>query len=425
MSPEKDTYSRAWGRAAGWGIICVAVLMYFYLQILTPLSRLHCNDFKHLYIGAKILRDRNSPYNAERMFYEAARYGLPSILPYVYMPFTGIVLSPLTLFPFNTAAHIWFWINQALLFSSLFLIVLAHEGRKEVRAGIWFLYIALFYPLTRNFTAGQLNVVLLFCYALVWYFHTKRWAPAVGVVAAFATLFKLSPGILFLYFLWKRQWKNLIWACIFSAIFLTISIAIVGIDVHKEFIPILSRMSYGHSTWERFGNDFYRDPFNQSFNSLFHHLFTPNPYTRPWAILPKRAADLLTTLVAISLLALVLFLTFPQKKPTDKEDAKISYALFILLSLFLPALCWDHYFVQALWAIVLLERILERRGSAVSVLIFAAALWALAIPYNFNNPHFRKGAGILLMSLKLWGALAIFVLFIILRIPKYRLSGKR
>ncbi|MBN1902922.1 DUF2029 domain-containing protein [Candidatus Sumerlaeota bacterium] len=408
QSHDKNKY-----QILGWIVLAIALGAYLYFQILSPLSYLHCNDFKHLYVGAKIIAQGRNPYDPELMKYEAWKLGLPSILPYVYLPFTGIAMAPLTLLSFRNAALLWFWLNHALLFLSLYLMLrMIRMKIAPLNLGLWIFYFALFFPLTRNLTAGQLNVVLLFLFSLIAFLHTRGKAPLVGALTAFATLFKLSPGILFLYFLWTKKWRHLLWAVGFLFAFIIISLLISGIQVHLDFIPILRQMSYGKSTWEAEGHDFYRNPFNQSFNSLFHHLFTNNPYTIPWIPFPPLVANLMTMFISLALLFLVLFL-FRKKDETNESGNLSLFALFMMLSLFLPSLCWDHYLTQAILPVVFLAGMIHRSGNKMSCAVFSLSLLMLAVPYNFSASYLRCGFGVLFMSLKLMAALGIFVLIIV------------
>ena len=130
------------------------------------------------------------------------------------------------------------------------------------------------------------------------------------------------------------------------------------------------------------------------------------------------------------------------------------YALFILLSLLAPSIYWDHYAIIALWplfacwsrlprearpaALVLEVALALLLGSFLEVDVWLAMLfliaalcalghlcvrrrswgwpplfWALAAAmllarFPFDFPAFRHGVGLLAMSLKLWGTLALF-----------------
>ena len=399
----------------GWVALAAALGCYGWYQIHLPLNRLHSNDFKHMYLGAKIMRQGHSPYDAERLLYEAREHRFQTILPYVYPPFTGIVLMPLSYLPFGKALLVWFFISHVLMLAAINLIICSVYGRwSPAPAAFWVFYAALFFPLTRNLTAGQLNVALLFCYALIWYFHEKQKPIAVGFATAFGTMFKISPAILFLYFIWERQWKNLLWGGFFTAGILLVSIAFVGWQTHREFIPLARQMSFGRSTWEEYGHDFYRQPVNQSFNSFFHHSMTKNPHTNPLLKLPKPYADKMTMLVSLILLVAVLYCarSKSQWNLSDYREQR-DYALFIMLSLFLPSLCWDHYLVQMFYPMIVIGYGAARRGWRLMLPFLAAALYILAMPFNFDSDAFRMGLGILMMSIKLWAALLIFILLLI------------
>ena len=54
-----------------------------------------------------------------------------------------------------------------------------------------------------------------------------------------------------------------------------------------------------------------------------------------------------------------------------------------------------------------------RRGWRLMLPFLAAALYILAMPFNFDSDAFRMGLGILMMSIKLWAALLIFILLLI------------
>ncbi len=416
MTSINETKSFVW-RASGLVILFCSLAFYGHQQILKPSGHLHSNDFKHIYLGSRMLDMGQDPYDAALFLKEASFHGFTTVLPYVYLPFTGLVLRPLAQLEFPRAVKIFFGLNHFLALASVWLMASRKRGDLFPREAFWILYLAIFFPLTRNSTAGQLNVILLFCYALIGYLDSRRLPPAVGALTAFAALFKLSPGILFLYFAWTRQWKNLKWSFAFLFLFMGISFAFSGWAVHKNFFPVMRQMSYGRSTWEEFGHDFYRDPFNQSLNSFFHHIMTDNPHTSPWIPLGARAANSFTIMVSLIILAAALTSTRRAHDGNPSEEAgesyrKSAYAIFIMLSLLIPSLCWDHYFVQALLPMAFLLEILYDRKLSWRLAVAAAAFFFLGIPWMFPADSFRHGPGILLMSLKLWAGLVVFILLV-------------
>jgi hypothetical protein len=201
-----------------------------------------------------------------------------------------------------------------------------------------------------------------------------------------------------------------------TGLLLGLSVARAGWPTHLAFRPLLEQMGYGRSTRAEFGQHLYRDPENQSFNSLFHHLFAGRGNgtdgtdrtngtngtdgtagtaggnernaieeggTVPWANLGAAWANGLTYAAFLACFALVVWRTRPRRADApprhggatpDEEDLSLSYGLFVLLGLLAPSIYWDHYAVIALWPLLAVYvRLPERtRGGAFGV---AAGAW--------------------------------------------------
>lgn len=471
-----------------WSVLlATAIVWYVAFRVVAPLRYepftrgFGGNDFKHMYLGASMLVHGQNPYEANAILDLARKRGLGAINPYVYLPFTGLVMSPLTALDPPEALRVWFWLNHLFLIAALGLIFWSLGLRPNVRnLAVFAATAALCYPLHRTLTAGQLNCALLFLFALVFALKKKGWFVAAGAVAAFAFLFKLIPGILLPYFIWRAittrragYWRAAAAMCVVTGLLLAASVAWVGLDVHLAFRPVLSEMSYGKSTWAELNQHFYRDPANQSFNSLFHHLVArpEDASTIPWRNLGPRVANLLTQCaIAICWLAFVaveigtfrlktenrkLNTPLPESAIRNPQSA-IAYSLFLLLALLTPSIYWDHYAVIALFPFFAVYACLreETRALATALLLLLAlplggfleapplltgfsigwgitvflhlvarhraqgllaGLWGIAgalllARFLFDLPAFRSGAGLLVMSLKLWGTLVLFVL---------------
>jgi len=445
QTPPSDSNARQ----IGWIVLAAAIVLYGYTQGYRALQGMHGNDFKHLYLGAVFLQHGQNPYDEEQFIRWAAPYGFRTINPYVYPPTTGLALSFLTLWQPSTAALVWFFMNQAMLIAALALCVHLFFGwRNPWLLALAALLAATSFPLRRTLTAGQLNCALLLLYCgICWANQTRReWLG--GLMVGFGILFKLVPGIFLVYFLWKRRWRAAGWTLVWFAAVLAISVAFAGWKNHVAFWPVMREMRYGRSVWQEIliagkQEPFYRDSYNQSPNSLFHHLLATDPVgqIKPWfefapemKRVPKgyRYANWFTFLTSATLVLLALWAigSADQSKreatgkillpPTPERPSgappreSLEVALMAMLSLLLPSLMWDHYVVALFLPqiILLAELAATKRWLSWQMALLLGASALLAWPIPFNLPQFRYGIGLLAMSAKLYGVLALFGLMV-------------
>jgi len=407
-------------RLAGWVVAAVLCVCFVWLQVARPLDDggtgivgrvSHSNDYKHVYLGSMLLFEGLSPYDAENMLTTAGAASAEdgrfrTILPYVYLPFTGLAMRPFSQLPFAQSVVAFQVANHLMLIVALALVLWSSglwtrwgSWSVAVAAGLVAFNAALF----RQNLAGQLNVVLLLCWAVVYTADRRGWHPAVaGGVAAFGALFKLSPGILILWFLLRRRWSEALWMSAIGAALMGISIGAFGLRVHLDFIPVLRDMGFGKSTWSEFGHTFWRDDYNQSINALMHRLLVPmEGRPAPWIAGSATLANGLTWAFALGLLG--IWATACWRAPAAAHASTL--AMTLGASLLLPSICWDHYLVQLLPGILLLAAagptLLTGRNALLAV---AAILVSVPIPFH----ELGGGIGLLAGSAKLPAALIVF-----------------
>lgn len=436
-----ETHKQRTLLALGFLLALLALALFHQRQfVAVAQGGLHSNDFKHLWIGARLLHLGESPYDERLLFAMAAGHGLGGINPYVYLPFTGLALWPVARLPFADAAWLWFTLNHLFLLAAVGATALWATRGPRCWASGWLaalgLLVAAFtMPLTRQLTAGQLNCALALILVVILVAIERRWAWLAGLAIAFAALFKLSPGLFVLHLLWKRAWRPLAWTAAWLASLMGWSLWSVGLRIHLDFLPLLADMRLGHSTWAHHGMAYHCDPANQAMGSFLLHILAGACDTEPWWNLGPAAANALTALFALAVLAATVFATRsawgPQVPPPDTWRAE--WALVVIASLLVPSLMWDHYAVQLLpvWLVGLwsaAERCLppsrpgregeggEGLGSGLSAGRFGVALlWViaallLAVPVRHWSPALARGPGLLVMSLRLWGVLLMFAL---------------
>jgi hypothetical protein len=408
------TVNNRWQRALGWVIVAALLAVYTARQVLPLLGDRGTgivglasdqNDFKHLYLGARLLNEGISPYPATTMLTLAGGYSVTAdprfitVNPYVYLPFTALVVTPLSWLPFATAVVVFQLINHVLVLGGLLLAAhaLGWRGSPWVPAAI-LAATAFSFTLYRQNNAGQLNAVLLAGYALVFWLWRRGTHPAGhGALAAALALFKLSPGVLLFWMAARRDWRGVAAMAAAGAALMGVSLALYGWAVHREFLGVLSQMGFGRSTWPEY-NTFWRDPGNISFNATWHRLLVavPGGAMTPWFNAGATVANALTWMVALPVFGAMLWAVARNPRAAT-PGADAAFAVVILASLLMPSLLWDHYLVQALLAAL----ILWPGANAGRRVAIGVALVIAAVPLPLDPPEWRAGAGLLMHSARL------------------------
>ena len=434
--PRRSVWDQAGRWADDWPLLialALAAAAYLYLQVWNPLVppgahplRLdflgwagHANDFKHLYLGAWLLRLGQNPYDAGLMLALARDYGFSTVNPYVYLPFTAQVLMPLTALSPEGALRVWFFVNHGCVLGALALMATALGATARQRLAIAAALVALaavWFPLTRTLTAGQLNAALLVLIVGFWRAQSAHRPALAGAALAFAALFKIIPAFLVLPLLLRRRWATLGWTAGWGLALLTPSLLWHGPGRYLEFLPSLRDMGYGRSVWAQFGARFYSDPFNLSINAFLHRALAENPVLTPWATLPPAVANIGALVAALLLIGAYIATVAragsagaadPSKPagppPPYQRITDLDLALAIPVMLLVPSLYWDHYALMLIPALILIARH-DRRPATVAALAVAALL--TGAPQGFFMTLPAPGWAMpLLYNMGLWGTL--------------------
>ncbi len=217
MASMSNTSTRPFGRLLRLGIFALALLGALaglgsvYLHLMSdPLI-----DFHAYYFAAARL-------NAGQTLY------LPETDPfypdfYRYPPLLAIVLRPLALLPYETAALVW-----GLFIVVLALLTLVRLGVR--RADTWLALGILGLPIGWALSIGQGQVIVTLLLAV-----GAPWSVAL------AAQLKLVPALAAIYWLGRRDWRNL-------GQFVIASAALVGVQVvlaPKETVAFLGFVGLG------------------------------------------------------------------------------------------------------------------------------------------------------------------------------------
>lgn len=393
--------------------------------------RLHSNDFKHLWLGGRLLAEGLDPYDAETLLAAARMENLGAVNPYVYPPSTGLLTRWVTRLEFGPAARVWFWSGWVTAWLCVLLapglLSMPRPWLARVAGAAWLVGALPFY---RQMTAGQMNIAMLAALTIAAAALHRRRDRTAGAALGLAAAFKLTPLYLIAVLPCVRRTRVAVWGVGAFALVQTLALALYGPSVHASAVPVISAMGYGSSTWSELGFDFFRDPFNQSFNSLFHHLLAENGRAwTPWIALGPAAANGATVLVSVVLLSLQARMIIGLRARTARDAGADAEAdthtppnefgpvlpFFLgstLIMLLLPSLMWDHYAVQALLALQWIFGGAARVRGPQTLLAAVAVFALLALPVMHSAPGYRHGAGLLVMSLRLWGVIGLLILVV-------------
>ncbi|MCA9873446.1 MAG: DUF2029 domain-containing protein [Anaerolineales bacterium] len=201
-----------------WAIIFVLILpLYLRIAFVDPVDfyqgGIGAGDFKAYYIAAQLLRDGQPIYDPVLQDNAGIALGFaPDQVYYVYPSVLAHLLLPLSRVSIETAARYWNGLNLVLLVGSLALLTRSFALRQRLgRHYPWLIILfALAAPVFSALRIGQANIWLLFLLAAMVYFYRDGRLGLAGSALALATVIKIFPAALLLWFLWRREYRVLV-----------------------------------------------------------------------------------------------------------------------------------------------------------------------------------------------------------------------
>lgn len=198
-----------------WAIIFILIIpLYLRVAFVDPVDfykgGIGAGDFKAYYIAAQLLRDGQSIYDPVLQDEAGSLLGFaPDQVYYVYPSVLAHLLLPLSRVSIETAARLWNGLNLVLLVGSLALLTHSFTLRQRLgRHYPWLIILfALAAPVFSALRIGQANIWLLFLLAAMVTFYRDGRLGLAGSALALATVIKIFPAALLLWFLWRREFR--------------------------------------------------------------------------------------------------------------------------------------------------------------------------------------------------------------------------
>jgi len=272
---------------------------------------------------------------------------------------------------------------------------------------------------------GQVTPIMFLFTVGAWYCYHKGYRIAAGALLAIIVWTKFYPGLLIVYFLWKRDWRVVISAVVSTVLVIVFQMGLVGFDGFVSFFrEVLPPLLAEGQPW-----------LNHSNNSVLgfaQKLFSPAPNIEMLVESP-----LLVSLTRYSLTLLLLFSVFflsrqPMKK-TALVQFDLEYSLALVVAMLLGSTLGVHGMLSAMLPMAVLGYGISRTALAESAsAAFASAasksqqrvtVLGVALAYLLINLHIFIIVGIvapgtdntapaLLLSLPFFGMMLLWALLV-------------
>jgi Glycosyltransferase family 87/WD40-like Beta Propeller Repeat len=380
VTPVQVNHAHGW---MVWGerVLLVALILLFAARGFIPAWRHLNTDFPNYYLCARLYRQG---YPIERVYewtwfqrqrdrleIEQRLVGfipltLPSMLP--VMPWCS--LPPLQ------AKHFWLLTNVVFLLATGFFLK-ASTNLNLQRVG--FLTLLAVVPLRDSFRFGQMHVFVLLLLTFAAWLYFKDSGFFSGLVLAIAAAIKIYPALFLIFFLFKKQWRAATGLIVGLSGAGLMSLYLFGRDACRLYaLQVLPRALRGEVT----------DPYNvawNTFTALLRRLFIAEPELNPTPVahLPWLYA-LLQPLVH-GFIFVVFMWAISAKKP-EGDRAKIEWAAYLFLLLFLSSQAGSYHFVVLILTAVLVTDYLITHQQRI-LAAFAVLLYALICGPLIHLPH--------------------------------------
>ncbi|OGF45741.1 MAG: hypothetical protein A2452_01595 [Candidatus Firestonebacteria bacterium RIFOXYC2_FULL_39_67] len=309
-------------------------------------------DFTSYYIAADAIKQKGSPYDSidirdnhimniiksadlKRMGID---FQVPEKFAYTYPPLLSILLVPLTVFKYPSALIIWNILNLMFFALAVYFSFRILNGRfLEIITALTLLLFFGSMPSYETFSLGQVNFLVYALCLLAFLLEERGNSKLSAFSLAFASVLKITPAVLLLYFLFFTEKKRYIFYFFaFGAGLLLLSGAFIGLPSLYHYLTYIFPKLAGSYLLDN----------NKALISLFSRVFLENPMVTPLFI-SRIAANTSAVIIAISLITVSGVILKRAKKVLSYESRVLAFSATLVFSLLLQTLLEIHHLIYA------------------------------------------------------------------------------
>jgi hypothetical protein len=309
-------------------LLALAGCLAIGVRLFRDSDRYERQDFSRYYAEALVLRSGGNPW---RIFEFSPPKDVDEGHQVGYPPAFYFMFSPLCRFRPATAHWLWDALQIIALVSAL-AILLGEIGRTaSTFIQLTFAFAFLFPPLHSALHWGQPTPLLLLLLVGSWACARRGWEMSAGALLAIAALLKIFPWVVGGYFLFRHRWKVLASSFFFALAISLCLLALYGIDRNLDFL----RGTQISAIWlDR--------PRNLSIIGNLH-AFVVGMSSDGWTS-DVSLLGLLVAFFGLSIVGVSGILT--SRLPSEPaETSGLCWSLWIMCSILLSPVAWDHYLV--------------------------------------------------------------------------------
>ncbi len=327
-------------------ILLIILVFLFFLLIYQFFVKKDMTDFGVCYkAGQRIVKGE--------MLYQVS----DGHLQFKYLPASAVIFSVLTLFPFEMAKVLWYFIELFLLFFCLTISYdLLPEKHKKKGLVITLTFLVLLKFIGREIELGQVNVLIAFLLVMMVKALVERKEWQVGLLWGFSLIFKPYALVFFPYFILKKKIKTLASG--------------LGILVASFVLPVIfygfKQSFFVLKEWQR--------TLSLSTPALLDHYDNSSVYAFFLKNLPAdkdQWAWILSLCTAVLIGFFLLWMIDSGKKlRVEQPEVLESSFLFIMIPFFSP-LSWNYNYLYSILAMVFLMNCIDKFSPAMKYILIA------------------------------------------------------
>jgi len=378
-------------------VTLLAALVFLNGAFFSSFSAPHV-DLSINFTAAHAIADGQDPYGETTLLERARELGSPPDLgkpepliyrslftSYIQPPPSAVLDLPLTLLPWREATRLYLILNNLMLGAAVSLMLVTVKPTVPLRWAVAAaaLLAALFSQVATSFALGQLDALITLLLAVGLWGYSRSRPAATGVAVAAAAALKLVPGVLLLYFLWKREYRTALWTLAAGAAIFLVTLAIAGPGTYwtyvSETVPALMKGSTHYT--------------NISMGGVFNRLFIKDlgvlgPLMSLDEVPSEPAARALALGASLGLIGVLAAVVGRGPVRGGRAEARcvLEYYLAVAAGLLVSSVTWEFYVIWLLPLYVAVftapDRLLPRGPMPLTALLagFGVAFVAMNYP---------------------------------------------